>query len=104
MRNVSDKICRENENRHFVLTNMFNECSAVYEIMWKNMVEPDSPQVDNIIRRIRSAYGITQATDRHTHTHTYTHTEYVTLIALPRQHRLGECPSVLRLYVRCQCC
>ena len=50
------------------------------------MVEPDRPQVDNIIWRMRSAYGLTQATDTHTHTHT----EYVTLLALPRQHRLGE--------------
>ena len=43
MRNVSDKICRENQNTHF----MFNFCfcvenNAVYELMWKNIVDPAS--------------------------------------------------------------
>jgi len=32
MRNVSDKICRENQNTHFVFENR-----AVYEIMWKKI-------------------------------------------------------------------
>ena len=29
---------------HFMFNNFFENC-AVYEIMWKNMVEPDMPQV-----------------------------------------------------------
>jgi len=32
MRNVSDKICREYQNTHFILTNFF-ENRAVYEII-----------------------------------------------------------------------
>jgi len=44
MRNVSDKICREDQNTHFVFSNFFFETSAVDEIMWKNMVE----SVDNM--------------------------------------------------------
>ena len=42
MRNVSQKRCSENQNKHF----MFNthpptpESRAFYDIMWKNIVEP----------------------------------------------------------------
>jgi hypothetical protein len=42
MRNVSDKSCREN-NIHFVFNIFLNR--VLYGIMWKNMVEPDRPQV-----------------------------------------------------------
>ena len=46
MRNVSDKSCRENEDTHFVFSNFFFkiENRDVYEIMWKNIAEPDRPQ------------------------------------------------------------
>jgi hypothetical protein len=44
MRNVSDKGCRENQNTHF-LSITFSENRAGYEIMWKNMVQPDRPQM-----------------------------------------------------------
>jgi hypothetical protein len=44
---------------------------------------------DNIIRRMRFACWITNATD--------THLEYVILIAFPRQQWLHERASVLRL-------
>jgi hypothetical protein len=30
---------------HFVFNNPPTEYRAVYEIMWKNMVEPDKPQM-----------------------------------------------------------
>jgi hypothetical protein len=44
MRNGSDSSCRENQNTHFVLNNFFqNLCH--YEVMWKNIVEPDRPQM-----------------------------------------------------------
>jgi len=33
-RNVTDKICRENQNTHFVFNNFFFGNPAVYEIMW----------------------------------------------------------------------
>jgi hypothetical protein len=29
----------------FMFSNFLSEIRAVYEIMWKNMVEPDRPQV-----------------------------------------------------------
>jgi len=51
MRNVSGKSCRENQKTHFVQKVFFNR--ANYEVMWKNMVEPDRAQV--AIMRIKDA-------------------------------------------------
>jgi hypothetical protein len=45
MRNVLDKSCRENQNTHFMINNFFFGNSAVYEIMWKNIVELEEPQM-----------------------------------------------------------
>jgi hypothetical protein len=46
MRNVSDKISRGNQNTHFMFSNFFSpENRAVYEVMWKNVVEPDKPEM-----------------------------------------------------------
>jgi hypothetical protein len=45
MRNISDKRCRENQGTHFTFSNSFSENLAIYEIMWKNMVEPDRPDM-----------------------------------------------------------
>jgi len=46
MRNASDKSCRENRKTHFAVNYVFSSKNrAVYEIMWKNMVEPDMPQM-----------------------------------------------------------
>jgi hypothetical protein len=44
MKNVSDESCRENQNTHFRLSNLVFENHAIYEIMWKNIVEPERPQ------------------------------------------------------------
>jgi hypothetical protein len=46
MRNVSDKSCIENQNTHFIV-NFGVEVSAMYEIMWKNIVER-AGQGDNV--------------------------------------------------------
>ena len=62
---------------------------ALYEIIWKNMVEPDRPQI---------SYGacglsclITKTTD--------THSVCVILVAFPLQQWLRELSIMLRLYV-----
>jgi hypothetical protein len=44
MRNVFDIVCRGNQMTHFVF-NIFPESHVVYEIMWKNMVDPDRPHM-----------------------------------------------------------
>ena len=45
MRNVLDKSFRENQNTRFVFYKVFSENRAVYEIMSKNVVEPEGPQM-----------------------------------------------------------
>jgi len=45
MRNVAEKSCRENQNTHFFVQQRFPVNLAVYEIMWKDMAEPDRPQM-----------------------------------------------------------
>jgi len=46
MKNVSDKVCREYQNTHFMFSNFFFfENRALYEVMCKNTVQPDRPQM-----------------------------------------------------------
>jgi hypothetical protein len=68
---------------------MFNKLKknrAIYESMWKNIVERDTPKM--IIRRIRIARWIPKATN--------THSEYEIRIDFPQQQRLHEGVSILR--------
>jgi hypothetical protein len=72
MRNFSDKICRENQNTHFMLNNFFPRKSYLF---WDNIEEygrVGQATDDNITRRMPSAFWIIKATD--------THSEYVLLI------------------------
>ena len=46
MRNLPDRICRENQTTHFIFNNLFfSKNCAIFEIMWKNIVEPGRPQM-----------------------------------------------------------
>jgi hypothetical protein len=65
---------------------LFFENHAVYEIMWKNVVQPGRPQM--IIWRMRIACWLTKTTN--------THSEYVIFIAVSLQQRLHERASKLR--------
>jgi len=65
--------------------NFFSENRAVYEIMWKDILEPGRPQVK--IWRMCIACRIPTTTN--------THLEYVTLIAFTLQNCLHERVSVL---------
>jgi hypothetical protein len=85
MKNVSDKSCRENQNTFFGMI-FFPENRAIYVIMWKNIVEPNRPQVK--VWRTRMACWITMAI--------HTHSECVIQFALPLQQILHERPSLLR--------
>ena len=72
---------------HFLCSvTLFSENRAVSEIMWKNVVQSDRPQMT--IWRMRIACWITNATD--------THSEYVTIIAFPRREWFCERASVIR--------
>jgi len=59
--------------------------------MWKNTVEPDTPQMT--VWPMRIACWIPKATN--------THSEYVILIALPLQQWLHERASMLRYMLHC---
>ena len=84
MRNVSDEICSENRNAYFMFNNV-SENRAVYEIIWKNIVEPDRQQMT--IWRMRIACWIPKATN--------THSKHVTRIAFQQQQWLYERALVL---------
>jgi hypothetical protein len=61
------------------------ESFAVYEILWKNIVEPGRPQMT--ILRMCSACWIPRTTN--------TNSEYVIFIAFPLQQYLHERVSIL---------
>ena len=69
-----------------MLHNLFPENHAVYEVMCKNSVEPDRPQMT--VWRMRCARWISKTTN--------THLEYVILIVFLRQKILYKRASVLR--------
>jgi hypothetical protein len=86
MRNVSEKCCRENENRHFMFNIFFPRKSCLL--------------LDNVVKDFRTeqatdgnmahslAYWITKATN--------THSEFVILIASTLQKLSQEHATVLR--------
>jgi hypothetical protein len=68
--NVSDEGSRGNQNTRFAFNNLFfRENRAVYEIMWKNTVDPGWPQMT--IWRIRVACWIPKSTNTHSEYNTY---------------------------------
>jgi hypothetical protein len=93
MKNVSDKSCRENVTTHFTFNLFFFfENRVVYNIIWKNAVEPDRPQMT--IWRMRIACWITKAAN--------THSEYGILTRSPLQQWVHERASLLRYtYIAC---
>jgi len=85
LRNVSDKICRRNQNI-FYARQSFTESRGVYVIMCKNMVESDRSQMT--IWHMRITCWMAKTTN--------THSEYVTLIAFLQQQWLRKSSSMLR--------
>jgi len=72
---------------------MFLENHAVYEVIWKNLIQPDRQQMT--IRSMRIAPWISKST-------TNTHSDYVILIAFPLQQLLQALASVLcYTYISC---
>ena len=83
MRNISDKNCKDKQKKHFMFHKDFLTKNMPFEKRWKNIVQPDRPQM--ILRTMCITCWIPKATD--------TLSEYVTLIAL--QQWLHESTSVL---------
>ena len=86
MKTVSDKRCRGNQNTYFLPQNFFFENRVVYEIMWKNTLQPEKPQMTIWLMCITC--WITKAKN--------THIEYVILTAFPLQQWLHKRASTLR--------
>jgi hypothetical protein len=63
MKNISDKSCTEIKTQILGLVTFF-ENSAVYETIWKNIVDRGKPQVT--IWRMRITFSIPKATNTHT--------------------------------------
>jgi len=59
MKNISKRCCRE--KTHFLCAVTFFLNSAVYEIMCKNILEPDRPRMT--IRNMRIASWVTKSTN-----------------------------------------
>ena len=79
MRNVSNRSCRANQNTHFIFSNFFPK---VDEIMSKNVVEPERPQMTIwrpvaccIIKATRAQAHACARAPTHTHAHVHAHTE-----------------------------
>jgi hypothetical protein len=66
-----------------MFNNFFPEICAVYEIMWKNIVEPERPQITKW--RMRTSRCVPKAKN--------ISSEYVILITFPLQHWLHEFPQ-----------
>ena len=88
------QICRDYQNTHFMFSNFFFRKSCLYEIMWKNTVEPGRPQIT--IWRMHISCWIPKVTN--------TLSEYVIslLTAFSLQQWLQERFSVLlNTYIAC---
>jgi len=93
MRHISDKFVEEIKT-NTLCSKAFLKNRAFYEITWKNIVQPDRPQMT--IRRMRIACCITKST--------YTHSEYVTLNAFSTATTVTRTGLGVTLHGRGQSC
>jgi hypothetical protein len=92
IRNASEKRSWKNQNTYFMKNNFILQSRAVYQIKWKNIVEPDIPQTT--IWCIGIACWIPKATN--------SHSDFVVLIAFQLQQWLHESFSLLHYtYIVC---
>ena len=78
----------------FIFNNLFLESRAVFEIMLKNIVEQDRPQM--IIRRMLFVCWITK--------NTYNQTQSILYLLFFKARRLTPTHLLLLLYVHCLFC
>jgi hypothetical protein len=113
MRNVLDKRCKENKNTYCTLNTFFSENITVYEIISKNIVVTEGPQITSqygayafraVLARLYSRMYMHMPTRLSTHAmRKHAHTDqYVTVIAFPQQQWSRKRASVLRYkYITC---
>jgi hypothetical protein len=85
MKDIADKVVGKLETHVLRPIYIFLK-RALYEILWKNIVDPVRPQTT--IWRMRIAFWIPKAIN--------TEAEYVIIISIPIQQRLQERNSSLR--------
>jgi len=98
MRNVSDRAVKENQNTYFMFNNFLffhplppKNC-AICEIMWKNVVQPDRPQM-TVWRKCLAGWILKT---------TNTHSGCVIIITFPLQQWLHKHTSILHyMYIAC---
>ena len=89
---VLDKVVEKIKTHVLWPTTFFFESRAFYEIMWKNIVQPDRIQMT--IRRTRSACFVSKGTD--------THSACVTITDFPQLQLFHERASLLHsTYIVC---
>jgi hypothetical protein len=115
MRNVLDKGCRENKNTFYIQC-LFPENRTVYEIMSKNIVKTEWPQMTSqygayalraglarlhVLMRMHTPVRL--GTHMHARMRKHAHTgQYVILNAFPQQQRFRKRASMLRYtYIAC---
>jgi len=97
MKNVSDKISREYQI-HILWKATFSKNHTIYEIMWKNKVEPDKPP--STIQCKQCACWLTKDTN----THSLSLSDYVTLNSFPWQQCFCKSASMWSLHIHYQSC
>jgi len=93
MRKIPDRLV-EKVKTHIVCQITFSRKSYRLWSMWKNIVEPDTPQVGS--RRMCITCWITKAKD--------THSEYVMLMLFHCSNGRTNAPQCYSLYVHCLSC
>ena len=106
MKSISDRSCRENHYTHFYVQFFFKENQAVYEIMWKNIVELGRPQMK--IWHMHIACWIPESTNTHSeyviHISLQTHTQntlYVLLFSCTPYCSICTLPVIIWMYFYC---
>jgi hypothetical protein len=87
MKNISDKSCRENQNKKFMFNNFSRKSFRLWDNVEKYGIVRQATD-DNITRRMRFACWISTAID--------TRSEYSVLTAFPRQQWFRKRDSLLR--------
>jgi hypothetical protein len=96
MSNVSEKKLQIKPKHTFCVKWLFSKGRAVYEIMWKSMVEPDRPD-DNTIRCMRFSYWISDSTN----TLTIFNTHHFSVAKIVRRARINVTLYIHRLSCLC---
>ena len=106
MGNVLDRICRGNENTHFIFYNFFSpENRIVYEIISKNVLETEGPQMTSQygayafragLARLCARMRMHTPTSPGTHMHARTHTPINNTYCFSTATIIRESTSLLR--------